>query len=356
VAFDLAGDHRTVVRAHFGRYAEELVTSFYDFLDPLSQSPFTIASVAAPRMFVQPRQLPTAAQASIDPDLAYPYDQEYLVGADRQLPGSFSVRAQFIGRDFRDAIGFTDPARTWVAAQALDRGPDGKAGTADDGGPIPIYLDQTPGLSAPLLTNPAAAYRRSHAAQFVLSKRYAQTFELQASYTWSRTVGSYNNAAFANAANADLGLNGVFVNPNRQINTNGRTPQDFTHDVLLVGTYQLARWGGLSLGGVYRYQSGRPWARSAGAGSVPPQAETSLIFVEPRGTRELPAIDSFDLRLEKTWKPAKRAGTVGGFVDLFNAGNQGVALRVNNQSGPNLGVPTQWLDPRTVRAGLRLMF
>ena len=44
-AFDVTGDHRTVLRAHYGRYYDELVTSFYDFLDPLSHSPFIRAAV-----------------------------------------------------------------------------------------------------------------------------------------------------------------------------------------------------------------------------------------------------------------------------------------------------------------------
>jgi hypothetical protein len=43
-------------------------------------------------------------------------------------------------------------------------------------------------------------------------------------------------------------------------------------------------------------------------------------------------------------------------ADVFNVNNQGVALRINNGSGPNLGVPNQWLEPRTLRAGLRLIF
>jgi hypothetical protein len=86
------------------------------------------------------------------------------------------------------------------------------------------------------------------------------------------------------------------------------------------------------------------------------QTEAGVIFVEPRGTRELPAVDALDLRIEKTWKPSSKSGKAGAFVDIFNAGNQGVALRVNNSSGPNLGVPNSWIEPRTVRAGLRLMF
>ena len=74
-----------------------------------------------------------------------------------------SARAQFISRDFKDAIGFIDPARTWGRpVQAIDPGPDGKRGTADDVGPITVSWTQDPNQSALLLTNPAAAYQRYH--------------------------------------------------------------------------------------------------------------------------------------------------------------------------------------------------
>lgn len=39
VAWDVAPDHRTVIRAHYGRYHDPMVTSFYDFLDPLGHAP-----------------------------------------------------------------------------------------------------------------------------------------------------------------------------------------------------------------------------------------------------------------------------------------------------------------------------
>ena len=69
----------------------------------------------------------------------------------------------------------------------------------------------------------------------VIGKRYSHDLDFQASYTWSRTVGSYNNAFSSNAANADLSTNGNFVNPNRRLNAEGRTPQDFTHELKVLG-------------------------------------------------------------------------------------------------------------------------
>ena len=47
---------------------------------------------------------------------------------------------------------------------------------------------------------------------------------------------------------------------------------------------------------------------------------------------------------------------MGIFVDVFNVTNQGEALRVNQQSGPNLGLPLLWTDPRSARVGLHVVF
>ena len=112
-AWDVTGDHRTVLRVHYGRYHDEMVTSFYDFLDPLSQGPYTVATVVGPNQFVDPFTYPTTASAAIDAGIRYSFVEEYLAGVERQLPWGISAKAQYINRDFKDSIGFVDPARIW---------------------------------------------------------------------------------------------------------------------------------------------------------------------------------------------------------------------------------------------------
>lgn len=56
------------------------------------------------------------------------------------------------------------------------------------------------------------------------------------------------------------------------------------------------------------------------------------------------------------WKPAPTVGTLGLFADVFNVNNQGIARGVNIGSGPNFFLPNAWLEPRLLRAGVRLMF
>jgi len=350
-AWDVGADHRTVVRAHYGRYHDAMATTFFDFLDPLSQNPVIVAQVMGPDQFEEVTRFGATLNASLDPDLKFSFADEYLAGIERQLRWGISLQAQVIRRDFKDSIGFIDTGSIWLPVQRTDPGPDGRAGTADDGGPITAFVNSNPLQSRLLQTNPAAAYRRYRGAQIVATRRFTRGFGFQGSYTWSRTIANFNNGFSSNAGSADMGTNGVFVNPNRAINFQGRTTHDYTHNLKGLWTLRLPAWGGVNVSGAYLYLSGRPWARSAALG-----AGIGTVFVEPRATRHMRAIDSIDLRVEKTFKPAAKAGTVGVFADVFNAWNQGVETTINNTSGPNLGVPGSWLEPRTLRAGVRMMF
>jgi hypothetical protein len=351
-AWDVTGHHRTVLRVHYGRYHDEMVTSFYDFLDPGSQVPETYLQAVGPNQFQEVWTYNPTLNSTIDRHIKFPFVQEYVAGLEHQLPVGVSLTAQYTHRDFKDSIGFIDTGTVWYPVQRIDPGPDGRVGTADDGGPFTVFYAVPSSTPALMLTNPSDAYRRYDAVQFVAIRRYAQNVAFQGSYNWSRTVASYDNAYSSNAANNDLGTDGVFANPNRALNANGHTPQDVTHEFKALGTYRLSRWGGLNVSGVYRFQSGRPWARTYYFG---PQTGIQYIYVEPRGTRELPAVNTLDLRMEKTWRPSK-VGTIGLFGDVFNVGNQGVSLHDDQRSGPTFGLPQVWLDPRTVRVGLRIMF
>jgi hypothetical protein len=50
------------------------------------------------------------------------------------------------------------------------------------------------------------------------------------------------------------------------------------------------------------------------------------------------------------------ATELGVYGDVFNINNQGIATAINATSGPNFGVPTLWINPRTLRIGVRATF
>jgi Carboxypeptidase regulatory-like domain/TonB dependent receptor-like, beta-barrel len=351
VAWDVLPRHTLAVRGHYGRYHEAMVTGYYDFLDPLSQTTFISAQVLGPNQFNEiERDVPTDAYR-IDQNIKYPYADEWLAGLDRELPGHVSLTAQYIGRRYGSIVGFVGSLADWTAVQRPDPGPDGVPGTADDGEQRTIFFNPgTNGFNA-VLTNPDGAYKRYNGLQLIATRRASGVWEGQASYTWSRTRASFNSGFSSNAAQSDLGTNGVYANPNRALFADGRPAADFTHEIKVLGTLRLPWWGGTRVSSVYRYETGPAWARLvrfAGPTGFP------NIAVEPRGTRETAATNVCDLRVEKTFRVALAA--VGVYLDVFNLMNQGIANRVNAVSGPNFGTPSAWSDPRVLRAGLRVGF
>jgi len=352
VAWDVAADHSTVIRAHYGRYHDPMVTSFYDFLDPLGQAPTIVMQADGSGQFQEVTRFVDAARSSIDQNAGHSFVDEYVVGGERELPAQVSVRAQYVRRDFREALGFIDIGSTWTPVAATDPGRDGRLGTADDGGPMTVYYNYNPEQANLVLTNPDGAFRNYNGVQAIANARDLHGVNVQASYTWSRTRGSFNNDFSSNAANAELGTNGNFVNPNRALSSGGRTNRDVVHDVKVLATYTLPYWGGLRLSTVYRYANGRPWARTVNFG---PLTQLTVVRVEPIGSEQLPATNGADVRVEKTFR-AKDKTTIGLFLNVFNVTNQGIPLNVNTQSGPNFGVPNVWLDPLRIRAGVRVMF
>jgi carboxypeptidase family protein len=352
-AWDLSPDHRTVLRGHYGHYHDPMSTRFYEYLDPTADSPLIVARVLGPGQFEEitriggPTNIPT-----IDPDIKHSYTEEWFGGIEREVWPRVSVKAQYIRRNVRNAIGFTDTGSVWIPASVIDPGPDGVLQTADDGRELTIYYRDGASASSILMTNPPGAWRHFDGIQFVGTRRFADGWSLQASYSWGRTVGSFDNENGSNSAGTDLASGGNFSNPNRAINTVGRTVFDRRHDARVFGTYSFPYWGGVRVSGIYRYTSGAPWGRSVD--SFDPRTQTAVL-VEPVGTRQLPAINQADLRMEKTFTLPARA-VAGIYADIFNLTNQVVAKNVIQSSGSMFERAFRWTEPRRFRVGVRVTF
>ena len=216
-AWDVAPDHRTVIQAHYGRYHDPLVTSFYDFLDPLSQTSQIVLQVDGTGQFQELTRFLPATRYTIDPEAKHSYADEYFVGVEREVRTHLSVRAQYVHRDFKESLGFIDTGSTWTPVGVIDPGVDGRLGTTDDGGPMTVYYNNNATAPSLVLTNPEGAFRHYNALQAIATARDLNGMYLQASYSWARTRGSFNNEFSSNAANNDLSVNGDFVNPNRAL-------------------------------------------------------------------------------------------------------------------------------------------
>jgi Carboxypeptidase regulatory-like domain/TonB dependent receptor-like, beta-barrel len=362
MAFDVTGDHQTVLRANWGRYYDALFGGQFEFMDLSQQSTHITAAVLGPNQFQELTRQTPSTNVGIDPNIRQSYADQFLAGVERQLFPNFSLTAQYINRRFRDFMGFIDTGSVYVPVQKVDPGPDGRSGTADDGQTLTVYNLTNPGKEFKLFTNPDNAYRDYNAFQLIGAKRYSNNWQASLSYTWSRTQGTVNNIGGSNAGGTtnfqSPGQTGTFTDPNHFINADGPNTFDYTNQVKLDGTYRVPAFGGFNISAVYRYTTGLAWGRTATIRGLSQGNET--VRIEPRGTRRTDPINNLDFRAEKTF-PVGADRRIGVYLDIFNINNQGVIdngqrTGVIEGSGSTFGNPNFWISPRLARLGFRFTF
>ena len=355
-AWDVAGDHKTVVRGHYGRYHDAMLSATFSFMDTDGLSPFITAEVLAPGVFNEIDRVDPDVSFGIDDDISHSYVDQFLAAVEREILPDFSVTAQYIRRNFKNFMAFIDTGSQYEPVSVTDPGPDGEPGTSDDAGTITVFNLLNPGESFSLMTNPDGAFRDYNAFQLIGRKRWSKNWQMLGAYTWSRNFGNIGNTGSANAGFGDSGRNGVFANPNSAINAEGHAAVDPTHELKVSGTYRVPWFGGFNVSGTYAYRSGQTWARTLRSGFDVLNQGSETIFAEPRGTNRLDAINNLDLRVEKTFPLGSSDRNVGVYFDIFNLTNQGVAITIQNLSGDSFGQPDDWSSPRTLRVGGRITF
>lgn len=352
VAWDATPDHKTVVRAHWGRFHEAFGTVLYDFTDTDGLRPQITARVLGPDRYQEINRTNPSGNA-VDPNIKQAFMDQFLVGVEREVLRDFGVKVQYIRRDFKDMFGYIDTKSIYLPVQVRDPGRDGIAGNADDGGPLTVFDLQNPGQGTFILTNPDGAYRRYRAFQVVAQKRFSHHWQLLASYTRSSSKGNVNNDITDNYGG--LVTTSPFVNPNNAINAEGRNTHDYPDEVTVRGSYRVTALGGLSVGAVYRYFSGNPWSRTA---TFRLRQGNQVVRVAPRGSEPSTGFNQLDFRIDKTVALGSPSRRLGIYVDVFNVTNQGISdrARFTEASGGTFGVPLGWVAPRTVQAALRLTF
>ena len=352
VAWDVTKDHKTVARAHFGRYHEALGTVEFQFTDTSRQTVQITARVLGPNNYQELTRFTPAGNQFVNPNIKQPVMDQLLIGIERELFNDFSVNVQYIHRDSKDQYGWLDTRSVYAPVQVRDPGPDNVANTADDGPFLTAFNLTTPGVESRLFTNPAGAFRKYNAFQFVVQKRFSKNWQMLAGYTRSKAEGSVNNNIGDNYGSLTV-TQSPFINPNNAINATGRNTLDFPHEVIIRGSYHFNILKGFNVGGVYRYTSGQALSRTAVFRLT--QGNTT-VRVAPRGTLLTDAASSADVRVDKTFPLGKKSRQLSLIMDIYNVNNQGIAAGYTEASGGSFGVPTSWVTARTYQLSGRLTF
>jgi hypothetical protein len=361
-AWDVTASHRTVVRAHYGRYHDMLFSQIYSWHDAAGLNNRIIGVMTANGQFQAQSESSGAIPAyPIDPGLKQSHVDQVSAGVEHQLWRDVAVEARYVARRFGNFIGYVDQRLDdWTTFTAPDPGEDGRLGTTDDGGLLTGFVPYwwPSGDRDLVITNPAGASRRYDAVQLIARKRQADNWEAQASYTWSRTSGTIPGQEFASATYWNLSPLGYGGSPGgpQSLRSTSFTRSQFDYSELkLLGWVRIPGLGGTVAGGVFRRHNGQRWHRNtfmtepASGWSMPLPAEEPF-------SRITPTLNLLDLRIEKTLLLRGQGRSLGLYLDAMNVANVGAARSYIPQSGPNFGRPRAWTDPRTMRLGLRYTF
>jgi hypothetical protein len=361
VIYDLTGAARHKLSLYYGRYYDPIRMNMTDFAGTL------IGPVTESQLFVNGEWLtlrvsggPQHRTAYFAPTTKTPYTDDLQLGYQVELGRNMSLEALAIRRRTRDIMEDYDLCLYAYCA-------DGSSYyTGDTTHPGTLWLglgyfgyDANPGSDFVIATL-AGGERDWQGLELVFRKRYSDSWQMLASYTYANASGNTNSDS-----NADFQGDVLALDP-RAPNMYARQPGLIEHLAKVAGSYS---WdNGLQVGGTYRWSSGTVASRAWNAFNrdIPVRddpyewngATTQWVAEDSVGAFENDAWGTLDLRALYR----RRIGRVEGelFLDVFNALNDQAAVRNENKvtgtAATEFDDPIQWVPPRRFYLGVRLSF
>jgi len=242
-----------------------------------------------------------------------------------------------------------DDNRPWsvyvVETTLRDPGPNGVTGDDDDGRDITAFQPLVdPGPSNNVVRNVSGAGTDHWTWEITAVKRPRGRWSLLAGFahTWSRDHAR-------EYAGQPIRQNLYPLTPNDLINTGDDGRHEFTiWSARILGSYE-APWG-VRVVPFLRHQAGQPFGRTLAPTNQLPGVER--ILAEPIGTRRMPNLTSFDLRVEKRFRSSSN-GRVAAFIDVFNLLNDNPEQNISWVSGRTFLRPLTIVPPRVARIGMK---
>ncbi len=289
---------------------------------------------------------------------------EATAGVDHEVAPGLGVSATFIHRKEYDPYGTVeanveDWPNLFTQIQVTEPGRDGLTGTADDR--ILTVYTQNPGST--LVSNSVNDSRlgvRYNGIELLGNKRYANGLAFLAGYTYSREkvdlLSLANpNAAYVNAAGTSGGRR---------------------HNFKAIGSYVFPYR--ITFGVNFRISSGLPITRTVSISGCSATITTNClnqgsttVNAEPRGSVELPALSTLDLRAGRIFNLQGQRFEIS--MDVYNLTNANTVFSVRQGTGqtniryandptqpvttiPTFMSPTGILGPRIIRFNVTYWF
>jgi outer membrane receptor protein involved in Fe transport len=345
LAFQLTSDHKTLLRASYGRYYDAVHGNNYIYPGPAATDWSIYTYDWDIGDYVLWYTIPGEIGFTIDPKLKNPYADVFSLGLERELLPNLSAGAAYIYKKEKDLLGWEDRGAHY--AQVNLESPD-------NGRVYPAFT-QTSELGTTndyWITNPPTFGHTYQAVIFSLSKRYANNWQFYGSATWSKAEGLDVTAHSTHSWALLLNTGGFGKDPNDLTNSSGLLNHDRTWIFKIQASYSFP-WG-IVASVNYLYQTGVPIPTFV---RVYPEQGVQKILAEPKGPDRLKPWSLLDLRLQKTFDLYKSL-RLDAMVDVFNLFNSATITADRSYDGwmQTYNEPSEIFYPRRLQVGLRLKF
>ena len=350
VVWDVFGDNRTALKAHWGRYHEKMMGYIFDREVSGHIAPPTIDCYwnEATNQYDQDCSTYSVPPAATMGHYGQEYTDEALISAEQQVGKDIVVGVDLVDRKFRDIMAMINTNQDYTEKIVTNR---------LTGQPLPIWVLNSP--QNYVLTTDDGAYRDYQSVMMHAEKRYSHGWYLQSSLVWTDLKGNqYTNDGYISA----------FQDRNGFTNADGHIDYSYNKwDYKLNAAIDLPL--NLQASGQFNYLSGMYWQPFIRVTSgLDYNSSTGRdIFILPRGSYKFPSRHLVNLRL--AWNPKFAGGihvTVSG--EVFNLLNNSTMLDVYNRYAnvnantgkwslrSNYGDVYSIENPRVVRLGVRVEF
>lgn len=325
-AYDIMGDGRSVLRAFYGQLYDGAVFASWSQAVP-GIGDFVIYDVSSTGKLTESSRVSGASKFSVDSRIKHPRTDEWSVAYERELGRGMKFSATYIRRDAKNFINSVLTGAQWTQT-AFTNNLTGQPQTAyrwanrvSDQKFFITNVDYFAYNGAPA----ANAYRRYDGAMFVLTRGFANRWQAQASYVYSKTKGTVTNGTFSGITSSQ------FHTPNLAlVNSDGLVGFDRKHEFKLFAGYQIPKLE-IAANVYYRYLSGFPWTPFQRVSSGTFNWTGSIdMLLEPRGSRRTEDQQLIDLRLEKVFQIG--SNRLGLYLDAENLRNAGFQTAVQTRS------------------------
>jgi hypothetical protein len=372
IAWDLAGDGRTVLKGSAGLFTEKVDNGYAgdwnlntgktatflfrdldgnrDFTDGIGETNMTINGPD----FISISGTDTLPE--VVPGLETSRTSELTLSLERQLAQNLAFRAQWVYKtnyNVRTSYNPNRPYEVWNQEfTRRDPGGDGLLDTADDpkvnGQPRMVtFYDYDPAYRGAQFNGTTEVNRDKNnpywnTYEFMLTKRMSGRWMASASVWWTQNH-VYRSPMMATPNDEIFPLNFSWI-----------WAANFTGTYLLPYGIQVSGYyqgkNGTSGQRTYQFQAADP----DGGPSLPSSTSITLPMEEPN-TQRGPAIGTVNLRASKQFElgGSKRLNLD---FDVFNVGNVNTATGITYASGPNYLRVTEIIPARIARIGARFSF